>query len=666
MALRGSLSVFSSVGRFKPRPAWIAVGAAIVLTAIFWGNLLRFHPAMIDKVYDDTSEAVVVGRLARAEVEGVFKNTNLGSNIDWNNPPTSTNHYETEVRYYEHPELLKGVTWIPYPSHFALQGDVFAIIDYFNPLPRHLRIAFYHMLASLFTAAMLTWMAAILRSKFGWAAFFGFLFPAALEPMFSGMAPNLCWFVGSILLPIPLAMLIADEDDPRRRARLFALVFLAFVARFLCGYEFTSAVIMAAATGTLLSVKERPNQFRHVLRNYSAVIGLGVLAFFVAVTIHSAQQGGFAVVAQKAANRMIGSAVSLEDELIYGKFQPIASVLWTYLGGNFVTLIKGFGYLLALIAGYAIILLLDERFNWFYGTGRRKLQVLALAVLASFAAPLSWFVLGKGHSFDHLPFDLLMWYVPTIPLGVAMLAVSSVSFIEYMSQRRGDALHSLAVASIPLLIVCAAIGIRVVDKRTEAAGTWVIKEHADALPIFESVSLGLEFRMSNQWFTLLYPCSMQSNERLFSISAEQDGKFVDYDFDLTRNQVISSRGICVDAQAKSDRPVTRMNFFMTSKHGPIWKREETISLPDTFSPEPVTNTEWDRGVSRTPSPELLMSDRNFGRLLIKKGDEVEISPTDRRLVTSIASAGESRVLKLDGAPIHLADGVAPVFGVTRK
>jgi len=37
----------------------------VVLTAIFWGNLFRFYPSMIDGVYDGTSEASVVGRLAR-------------------------------------------------------------------------------------------------------------------------------------------------------------------------------------------------------------------------------------------------------------------------------------------------------------------------------------------------------------------------------------------------------------------------------------------------------------------------------------------------------------------------------------------------------------------------------------------------------------------------
>ena len=262
---------------------------------------------------------------------------------------------------------------------------------------------------------------------------------------------------------------------------------------------------------------------------------MGVLAFMVAAITQAAKEGGFAIFAQKAANRMVGDSPSLEAALTFGKFEPIGAVIWLYLGGNSVTLIKNFGFVLAFIAMAAVLILLDERFNWFYGAGRRKLQVLALAVLASFAAPLSWFVLGKGHSFDHLPFDLILWYVPTIPLGFAMLAVAVVSLVEYLKLRRGDALQSLLVVSIPVLLVGTAIAIRLVDKRIETAGTWVITEHANAAPIFESPSLGIEFRMSNDWFTVRYPCSARPPFRIFQIDAEQDGKMVDYEFEVGRN-----------------------------------------------------------------------------------------------------------------------------------
>jgi hypothetical protein len=649
-------------------PARVALIVWIALAAVFWGNLFRFHPSLIDGVYDGTSEASVVGRLARAAADGFFRNTDLGVNVVPHQPRADLYDYQKQVRYFEHPELIHslGLEWAGYPSHFGLQGYVFAAIDLIDPLPRSMRISFYHLLASLFTAGMLVWMAAILRSKFGWAAFIGFLLPTAIEPMFSGLAPNLCWFAGSWLLPIPFGMLLADEDDERRKRVLLGLLFLAFLARFLAGYEFTSTIILAAAVGCLLTVKERPDQFRHVVRNASWVIGVGVMAFMVAAMAQAAKQGGFTVFAQKAANRMIGEAGSLQDQLILGKFEPIGAVIWLYLGGNYITLIKTFGFLLAFIAMYAILILLDERFNWFYGVGRRKLQVLALAVLASFTAPLSWFVLGKGHSFDHLPFDLIMWYVPTIPLGCGMLGVAIVSFAQHLKLKRGDALQSWLVVSIPILLVGAVVAIRVVDKRIETAGTWIITEHANAAPIFESASLGIEFRMSNDWFTLRYPCSARPPFRIFQIGAEQDGKTVDYDFEVGRNLVLSSKGACIAAQAKSDRPIARIHFGELSNVGQVWQRDATISLPDTFKPEAFSDEVWDRGVKRNSDAALLLDGSNFGRLLIKRGDQVVVSPTDTRTITSITSDGGSSILKLDGAPIHVAEGDAPVIGIIRK
>ena len=466
--------------------------------------------------------------------------------------------------------------------------------------------------------------------------------------MFIGLAPNLCWFTGSWLLPIPFGMLLADEDDARRRRVLFVLLFLAFLVRFLSGYEFTSTIILAAAVGCLLTVKERPDQFRHVIRNASWVIAVGVMAFMVAASMHAAKQGGFAVFAQKAASRMIGAAASLQDQLILGKFEPIGAVIWLYLGGNAVTLTKNFGFVLAFVALTAVLVLLDERFNWFYGTGRRKLQVLALAVLASFAAPLSWIILGKGHSFDHLPFDLAMWYVPTIPLGFAMLGVAMVGFTEHLKLKRGDALQSWLVASIPLLLVGTAIAIRLIDKRIETAGTWVIKEHASAAPIFESASLGIEFRMTNDWFTLRYPCSARPPFRIFQIDAEQDGKTVDYEFEVGRNQILSSHGTCIAAQAKSDRPVTKIHFGELSNVGQVWQRDATISLPDTFKTAAFSNEEWDRGVSRGPKPALILDNDDFGRLLIKKADQVVISPTDQRTIISVSSVGGFEILGWTG------------------
>jgi hypothetical protein len=98
----------------------------------------------------------------------------------------------------------------------------------------------------------------------------------------------------------------------------------------------------------------------------------------------------------------------------------------------------------------------------------------------------------------------------------------------------------------------------------------------------------------------------------------------------------------------------------------IFQRSGTISLPDKLKPEPISNADWDRGIHRKSGNEVLLADGDFGRLLIKKGDEVQISRTDRRIIASIQPADASHVLELDGGPIQLADGAPPQFGIIRK
>jgi hypothetical protein len=58
---------------------------------------------------------------------------------------------------------------------------------------------------------------------------------------------------------------------------------------------------------------------------------------------------------------MIGDATSLQEEPILGKFVSIGTVIWTYLGGNYISLIRNFGVLLTLLAVYAVVTLLVRR-----------------------------------------------------------------------------------------------------------------------------------------------------------------------------------------------------------------------------------------------------------------------------------------------------------------
>ena len=216
----------------------VSIVVALVLALIFTNNVFHFSQYRINKVFDQTSEGLVVGRLARSAAAGVVsERAELGLNYLASDPPEVLGSYPEQVKYFEHPELIgaEGALWSVYPSQFGLQGIFFALIDSIDPLPRRYRIGFYHFLSALMCAAAFMWVAYKIRERFGFAAATGFVVPVAFEPMFTALAPNLYWAVGLWFVPMAIAMEIAGAKSRKRKWWLIAAIGAALFAKSLCG-----------------------------------------------------------------------------------------------------------------------------------------------------------------------------------------------------------------------------------------------------------------------------------------------------------------------------------------------------------------------------------------------------------------------------------------------
>ena len=654
----------SKLATGNPGTAPILLIVLALLTSIFWGNVFRFSPGLIDRTYDTTSDAVVIGRLARAAADGFTSgNADLGVNGD---PMGSVGGYElfqNQVKSYEDPKSINTLHlgWWPYASQFGLHGIIFSAIDLINPLPRPWRLSFYRLLAALFCAGALLWIAEILRRRFGWGAFCGFLIPLALEPMLTALGPSIYWVAGIWFMPMAIAMLLADEENPRRRYWLIAAAFVCFLAKCLCGYEFIPTIILAAAVGCLLGVKESPDRLSRMLGNVAWIVSAGVAGFVVAIVAHAAKVGGFANIANRAAIRIMGDAPTLAEEIFLGKFATIQSVLLRYLEGNDATLTKNFAIPLAFLVLVAVLSLLDKKIIWYLGEDRRKLHILALAFLASIPAPLSWFVLAKGHSFVHPPINFILWYVPTIPLGGAVAGVALAQAIDNgWKWRAAEAARRAITIGIPSLIVLTIAAIWLADRRIQTQGTWVLSVHSRAMPLFESEDLGIEFRMTDQWFTVQYDCRIAASSTGFFIHAYEGGIRTEYGFDLGDKKIYEKKNKCFYAQAKADRPFSRIDFGARSKGSTLWEHDASIAIPDSFSLEQVTDMEWDHGVNRTSGTELLVLDDHFLRLFLRKGDRLQFASSGQRTITGISTVGPFKWLTVD-APVKPADlGDVPI------
>jgi hypothetical protein len=635
---------------------------ALILALIFWSNVFRFSPNAIDGVFDTTSEGLVIGRLGRAAADGIFfKDAGLGTNFDSQQVLGPREIYKAQVEYFQHPEMLKQdhIIWGRYGSQFGLQGVVYSFVDALNPLPRRYGVGIYHFLSALLCAAGVMWVAFLINRRFGVAAFIGFVAPVAVEPMFTALGPNLYWAAGLWFVPMAIAMYLVEAKSRRDRLLVVAAIGAATFAKALCGYEFITTVVCAAMTGCLLNneVQSRPVR---IMTDMIWTCVAGLAGFALAFLLHG-YEFGFAGIVGSAMARTGAGGLSLEDGLLLGHFASVLSVIRTYLGANSYTLIPNFALVLGPLAILAVVTFLDRRFNWFFGTDREKLQALAFAFLASFAAPLSWFILAKAHSFVHTPIDFILWYVPTVPLGGALALSATAAFGKALPLWRVSFSRSLLTLLIPLSVVSVIVLVRFLDRGIDEQGRWVLNVHSRSTPIFADNEIGVDFRMNDHWFTVEYPCDRTSPSDIFFIHAYRGETVSYYDF------VMSLRGVsspgdekCYYAQPRKDDPVTRIVFGVQSKKRTVWLSEKTFVVKDSFFPDRLTDGNWKDGLLRATGTTLLLRKQEFVQLSLKTGNFLEFPVSGRRKVTDIDFAEPYVRVTFEGNAVTAEDAAGPI------
>jgi hypothetical protein len=548
------------------------------LALIFANNFFHFSQYRISKVFDRTSEGLVVGRMARSAADGIFsQRAELGTNYREKDPVELRGSYPDQIKYFEHPELINadGAQWAVYPSQFGLQGIFYALVDSVDPLPRRYRIGAYHFLSALICAAAFMWVAYKIRERFGFAAAAGFVVPVAFEPMFSALAPNLYWAVGLWFVPMAIAMDIAGAESRRRRWWLIVATGAAVFAKSLCGYEFITTVIVAAMIGCLLNMRDDAGYpFRNIV-DMAWVALSGIAGFILAMIVHGAKLG-FAVIVDRAIERTSGAGSSLDDGLDVGYFASVSSVLRTYLGANDYTNIRNFAAVLGFLGAIAVVAFLDRQFSWFLGEDRKKLRALAFAYLVSFAAPLSWFILAKAHSFAHVPIDFILWFVPTLAVAGAMTTVALSQAFFARREWLASFERSFLTLAIPGAALLTIAFVTIVDSRIEKAGTWVVEAHARGTPVFADKDIGVDLRMSDGWFIVEYACDRVTPDDIFLLRVTGSESEKDYGFRL-HDRAVSLPGDrnCYYAQPREGGAVTRLEFGLRRDRRIVWQHEAT-------------------------------------------------------------------------------------------
>lgn len=290
-----------------------------------------------------------------------------------------------------------------YVSQVGLQGHVVGIIAQYIRTPKlywALRIC---CIAALETTLFLITLQ--LKKRYGYLFAGVFLIVSTASPWITNFAANLYWVEFTWFVPMLLGLLCLNY--PSKRGWFYPLVFLAVLAKCLCGYEYITTVMIGAVLflceAWYTNKSERTRLFRTILG-----VGIAcVLGFAVAYVIHAYLYGNGNIAVGAVAffhdtvlRRSLGNAADYTGITAETLRASMFAVLWKYLWHN----LAGKGTLCILLA--AVACLAAEKRIW-HETPHQKIALLVL----SFWGSASWFMLGKGHSYMHTPLNFVMWHM---------------------------------------------------------------------------------------------------------------------------------------------------------------------------------------------------------------------------------------------------------------
>lgn len=357
-----------------------------------------------------------------------------------------------------------------YNSSYGLQVKIFNLF-YSNG---YKNISTYHYFSSILMALIVTLMSYVVKRDFSTISGILFSLVFIFSPWLIVFAKNLFWLPFTWFMPIFFSMYFAPYIFKSLKKYLYMIFFLyfSFLLKFLCGYEFITTIFISTLVPIIYYAILKKYSYFKIIKKCSIIFIIFLLSFISSIKIQflnksfnmndienpiisSAKARLWANEPKKIASQHcngnndcileISKSLKTNPLLVVSKYFLMVDFLpWTYsekvddkhkliikeslkkinnnlnyknlvlfyneilkiLSFNLILffifkLISLLSFLLFII--YAIILSLKLNNHYRY------------YILVSLIAPMSWFIIAKGHSSIHLHMNFVLWYIMFIP-----------------------------------------------------------------------------------------------------------------------------------------------------------------------------------------------------------------------------------------------------------
>lgn len=377
---------------------------------IFFQNNFNIAKSDFFNSFQKDSESLVLGKIINDKYS--ISNTNYGLGFAYidENGTYGPNTLDSYVILKDNIEAKK---FNVYQSQVGLQGFIYSFI--FNNLNLNINkikaltlVTSIAMAITIFLLSYLLWI--IIGKEFAIIFYLSMI----LSPWIVSFSSNLYWVSFTWFLPAIFSFLVfVDIDNKRKYIWLFCFMLSIFI-KSLCGYEYLSTIVLFALSVFFIAPFLENNSIsKNKLLKYIVIIfGLSIFGFLLAIGIHSFLRGegdlllGLKnIYEQDVLRRTFGGDATKFDPVYSDSFNAsFLKVIFKYLFMWQTDLVKGiFGIFFVVLIIVNIIMLLKFK--------KSNSKNLNIAVFIIFLLPaLSWYFLGKSHSYIHTHMNFVLWY----------------------------------------------------------------------------------------------------------------------------------------------------------------------------------------------------------------------------------------------------------------
>lgn len=421
---------------FSERYLFIIFSA--IMMAGFYFNIYKTASNDFFYYHQRDSEALIIGRLIPKIDDALFPGGTM-MNIT---PGTHQDRHHVDATYdlYLNDKSENRSVFSLYNGQFGLQSHVIYALHKLLKILNFENKSIYAIIqfaSSLLLAMILSLILILFKRHFELLSSAIVCAIIVTSPWLTVFARNLYWVPFTWFLPILASwwFYVEKKEFSEINKRAIFIISLFLFVKFLCGLEYITAIAGSVIIISIYGMIKNCNSIRVIITNTILLIAGSSAALLTSIIAHVLQDayysgnimGSISVFLNRVAYRAYGSPENYTGIMADSLNSTILPILNTYWSNSDIFNLAQVVQLNArsIIAPIIIIFLILIIISLLLKIEKRISinNYIALGVLffGSLAASISWFIVGKAHSYIHTHMNYVLWHITFMIFAVPVI-----------------------------------------------------------------------------------------------------------------------------------------------------------------------------------------------------------------------------------------------------